>query len=64
LVAILVGSRDYQTQFWKGDTQGTFHQSLVSKLCWNHPWVAPFQNCVRHFRPPTKMTTTAELNLT
>jgi hypothetical protein len=24
----------------------------------------PFQNCVRHFRPPTKMAATAELNLT
>jgi hypothetical protein len=23
-----------------------------------------FQNCVRHFRTPTKMATTAELNLT
>jgi hypothetical protein len=28
------------------------------------PWVVPFQNCVRHFRPLTKMATTAELNLT
>jgi hypothetical protein len=28
------------------------------------PWVVPFQNCVRHFRPPTKMAATAELNLT
>jgi hypothetical protein len=26
--------------------------------------VVPFQNCVRHFRPPTKMAATAELNLT
>jgi hypothetical protein len=24
--------------------------------------VVPFQNCVRHFRPPTKMAATAELN--
>ena len=32
--------------------------------CWNDPWVVPFQNCVRHFRPPTKMATTAKLNLT
>jgi uncharacterized membrane protein YagU involved in acid resistance len=29
LVAILVGSRDHQTQFWKGAIQGPFHQSLV-----------------------------------
>jgi hypothetical protein len=26
--------------------------------------VVPFQNCVQHFRPPTKMAATAELNLT
>jgi hypothetical protein len=30
LVAILVGSRDHRTQFWKGATQGSFHQSLVA----------------------------------
>jgi hypothetical protein len=28
-VAILVGSRDHRTQFWKGAIQGPFHQSLV-----------------------------------
>ena len=28
LVAILVGSRDHRTQFWKGAIQGPFHQSL------------------------------------
>jgi hypothetical protein len=27
--AILVGSRDHRTQFWKGAIQGPFHQSLV-----------------------------------
>jgi hypothetical protein len=27
-------------------------------------WVVPFQNCVWHFIPPTKMAATAELNLT
>jgi hypothetical protein len=26
--------------------------------------VVPFQNCVRHFRPPTKMAATAEFNVT
>jgi hypothetical protein len=30
LVAILVGSRDHRTQFWKGATQRPFHQSLVA----------------------------------
>ena len=30
MAAILVGSRYHQTQFWKGATQGPFHQSLVA----------------------------------
>jgi hypothetical protein len=30
LVAILVGSRDHRTQFWKGAIQGSFHQSFVA----------------------------------
>jgi hypothetical protein len=30
LAAILVGSRDHQTQFWKGAIQGSFHQRLVA----------------------------------
>ena len=29
MAAILVGAGDCQTQFWKGTTQGPFHQSLV-----------------------------------
>ena len=29
LVAILIGSPDHRTQFWKGAIQGPFHQSLV-----------------------------------
>jgi hypothetical protein len=30
LVAILVGSWDHRTQFWKVAIQGLFHQSLVA----------------------------------
>jgi hypothetical protein len=30
LVAILVGSQDHPTQFWKGVIEGQFHQSLVA----------------------------------
>jgi hypothetical protein len=30
LAAILVGSREHRTQFWKGAIQGPFHQSLVA----------------------------------
>jgi hypothetical protein len=30
LAAILTGSRDHRTQFWKWAIQGSFHQSLVA----------------------------------
>jgi hypothetical protein len=30
MAAILVGSRDHRTQFWKRSIQGSFHQSLVA----------------------------------
>ena len=30
LAAILVGSRDHRTHFWKGAIQGSFHQSFVA----------------------------------
>ena len=30
LVAILVGSQDHRTQFWKGAIQGSFHQGFVT----------------------------------
>jgi hypothetical protein len=30
LAAILVGSRDHRTQFWKRAIQGLFHQSLIA----------------------------------
>jgi hypothetical protein len=29
--------------------------SIWTKLWWNGPWMAPFQNCVRWSRLPTKM---------
>ena len=28
---------------------------ISTKLCWNEPWVVPFQNCVRQCRPVSKM---------
>jgi hypothetical protein len=30
-------------------------EPISPKLCRNHPWVAPFQNCVRQRRPVSKM---------
>jgi hypothetical protein len=71
VVAILVGVLKCQTQFWKRTIQESFQQSLVEigsvvseKIFLKfHPPL--FSNyCVWHFRTPTKMATTAELNLT
>jgi hypothetical protein len=39
-------------------------EPISTKLCCNDPWVVPFQNCVWHFRPPTKMAAKAKFNLT
>jgi hypothetical protein len=30
-------------------------EPISAKLCWNDPWVVPFQNCVRQRRPVSKM---------
>ena len=30
-------------------------EPISTKLCWNDSWMAPFQNCVRWFRLPTKI---------
>jgi hypothetical protein len=50
--------------FLKGTHPGTIPARFGLIICWNDSWVVLFQNCVRHFRTPTKMATTAELNLT
>jgi hypothetical protein len=39
LAAILVGSRDHRTQFWKGAIQESFQQSLVESK-WAQIWTA------------------------
>jgi hypothetical protein len=30
-------------------------EPISTKLCWNDPWVVPFQSCVRQCRPVSKM---------
>ena len=32
-------------------------EPISTKLCWNDPWVVPFQNCVRQHRLVSKMAT-------
>ena len=49
---------------WKKIFSSETTEPISTKLCWNDPWVVLFQIDVWHFRPPTKMATTAELNLT
>jgi hypothetical protein len=52
--------------YWaNGFRQEDFYENFSSettgpiaiKLLWNDPWMAPFQNCVRWSRLPTKMAT-------
>jgi hypothetical protein len=60
VVAILVGVLKCQTQFWKRTTQESFQQSLVEIGS-----VISEEKIFFKFHPtPTKMATTAELNLT
>ena len=30
------------------------YQANLNQICWNDPWVVPFQNCVRQRRPVSK----------
>jgi hypothetical protein len=70
VAAILVGGLKWRTHDAKDRKRGMKLKNIFSettepistKLCRNDPWVVPFQNCVRHFRPPTKMAATTELN--
>jgi hypothetical protein len=67
LAAILVESRDHRTQLWKGPCKDHSTKVWLQLVKWflrRRFLCEPFQNCVRHFRPPTKMAVTAELNLT
>jgi hypothetical protein len=53
---MLVGGRECRTQFWKGITNGPFHQSLVSS-----GQVVSEENIFsKQSRHPTNMTTVAK----
>jgi hypothetical protein len=39
-------------------------EPISTNIYWNDSWVVLFQNSVQHFRIPTKMAATAEVNLT
>ena len=38
-------------------------EPISTKLCWNDPWVVPFQNCVRQRRPVSKMATLLKIEI-
>ena len=57
LINTIIQIRQYQDIFSSETTE-----PISTKLCGNDPWVVPFKNCVRHFRPPTKMAATSERN--
>ena len=54
----------YFDRLWKLEKRGMKFKKIISsettvpistKLCWNDPWVVPFQNCVQQRRPVSKM---------
>jgi hypothetical protein len=47
----VVRTSTFHILIFSSETTGT----IATKLWWNGPWMAPFQNCVRWSRLPTKM---------
>ena len=39
-------------------------EPISTKFCWNYSWMAPFQNCVRWSRFPTKMAAKLKIEKT
>ena len=48
---VLRPSSTFHILIFSSETTGP----IATKLSWNAPWMAPFQNCVRWSRLPTKM---------
>ena len=38
-------------------------EPISTKLCWNDPYLVPFQNCVRQRRPVSKMATLLKIEI-
>jgi hypothetical protein len=53
LPSLFVRPSTFHILIFSSETTGP----IASKLWWNGPWVASFQNCVRWSRLPTKMAT-------
>ena len=49
----VVRSSTFHILIFSSETTGP----IATKLWWNSPWIAPFQNCVRWSRLPTKLAT-------
>jgi hypothetical protein len=62
---ILKGTHPHQAKNRKKGDDILKNSSLMKLLSQSQPnFTEMIQNCVRHFRPPTKLAATAELNLT
>jgi hypothetical protein len=53
LSSLFVRPSTFHILIFSSETTGP----IATKLWWNGPWMAPFQNCVRWSRLPTKMAT-------
>jgi hypothetical protein len=51
LSSLFVRPSTFHILIFSSETSGP----IATKLWWNGPWMAPFQNCVRWSRLPTKM---------
>ena len=51
LSSLFVRPSTFHILIFSSETTGP----IATKLWWNDPWMAPFQNCVRWSRLPTKM---------
>ena len=45
------------------ETTANLNQPISTKLCWNDPWVVPFQNCVRQHRLVSKMAAITKIEI-
>ena len=57
LPSLLVRPSTFHILIFSSETTGP----IATKLWWNGPWMAPFQNCVRWSRLPTKMAAKLKL---
>ena len=55
LLKILTQNGNLKKGSWNKKKSSETTEPISSKLCWNDPWVVPFQNDVRQRRPVSKI---------